>query len=86
MLGEAVRRWLARLGRAPGGTRGKAGKHMACATPTPIKLPENFFRRTEKLYDSMGKMAKPSLPVPRKPLKARQALSLLNPNTHLLSH
>jgi len=77
---EAVRRWLAKLGK---NARMNAGKGREAYSRVhrlpPIRLPESLLRRTEKLYNSIGEMAKPSLPVLRKPLKAKQALSMLNP-------
>jgi len=77
---EAVRLWLAKLGKSArrNARKGREAYGRVQRLP-PIKLPESLFRRAEELYNSIGKMSKPSLPVLRKPLKARQALSMLNP-------
>ena len=77
---EAVRRWLAKLGKSAGrNMRRSREAYGRVRRLPPIKLPESLFRRAEELYSSIGEMAKLSLPVLGKPLKARQALSMLNP-------
>jgi len=82
---EAVRRWLAKLGKNARRNARKGREAYSCVQRLPpIRLPESLLRRAEELYNSIGEMAKPSLPVLRKPLKAKQALSLLNPK-HLTS-
>ncbi len=82
---EAVRRWLAKLGKsARRNTRESREAYSRVQRLPPIKLPESLFKRAEELYNSIGEMAKPSLLVLRKPLKAWQALSMLNPK-HLTS-
>ena len=83
---EAVRKWLKKLGIAARKTEAKEKPRKESATSLPnIQLPKSLKSLAERLYRSLEEAETPSLLALKRPLTARQALSMLNPkhNTSL---
>jgi len=87
---EAIRQWVIRLGgkTRERTAREKQGKNASPSKPEAktrvhrlprVRPAEKIVEDAEKLYERVEKRPKPQLLILKKPLRARQALSLLSP-------